>query len=168
MARTTRRIDQPRYAEWVRSSKALKPIAPGLALFVEGLGKLDAQLVFEDAATDAHLDMDLTDRLVLSRLWVLGAYEVVRTMSERVRAKPSLLSKRLAERTHRTKRYLERVRIPLAKLEPATRHAATDFAEALPAMHSSLGISWKVANRVFVPRRRMADRLLKLLQALKK
>ena len=57
MARTPHRIDQPRYAEWVRLSKSMKPIAAGLALFVEGLGNLDAQLVFEDAATDAHLDM---------------------------------------------------------------------------------------------------------------
>lgn len=103
----------------------------------------------------------------MSRLWVLGAYEAVRTLSQRVRSNPKLVTKRLAERVHRTKKQFERVRIPLAKLEPARAHAATDYSEALPMLHQ-LGISWKVADRVLVPRQRVSERLLKLLQAISK
>jgi hypothetical protein len=35
---------------------------------------------------------------------------------------------------------------------------------ARPAMHRQLGISWRVTQKMFVPRRRLSDRLLGLLK----
>ena len=172
MARKPLTIDQPRYAKWVEASNGLTKIAPGLPVFIQGLGKIDAQLAWEDAAFLALPAQDrasleesikLTDRITLSRLWLLGAYEVIRTLSQRVKANPRALPKRLGERVHRVKREFARVRMPLAKLEPAKSHAKTDFADAVPAMNRQLGISWKVAKRVIVPRHKMSERLLKLL-----
>ena len=176
MSRSTTTLDQPRYAAWVRASKSVKNIEAGLIPFIEGLGKIDASLVGEDAAFSALSSeargsfaesLKLTDRFTLSILWVFGGYEVVRTISQRVRTNPRLLSKRLARRVDTTKRHFERVRVVLAKFEPSARHRSTDFSVARPALDHGLGISWKVANRVIIPRRRLSDRLLKLLDALK-
>src|SRR5450631_1710437 len=98
-------IDQPRYAKWVRASSGLKTIDAGLPVFVQGLGKIDAQLARQDAAfrsfpsklrESQDESIKLTDRITMSRLWVLGGYEVVRTLSQRVRINPGLMTKRLA------------------------------------------------------------------------
>src|SRR5687768_6664695 len=103
MARTTHRLDQPRYAEWVRISKGVRSIEPGLVVFIEGLGRVEARLRYEDARYLALPNrdrlpteefFDLTERITLSRLWVMGAYEVVRTLSQRVRDEPSLVNAR--------------------------------------------------------------------------
>lgn len=172
MARRTASLDQPCYARWVSVSHGTNALEPGLDVFIQGLGKLDAQLVHEDAAFRSlpvnaratfEESLKLTDRFTLSRLWVFGAYEVIRTLDQRVGRKPGILTKRLAQRVKTTKKAFERVRIPLAKLEPAKAHSATDFASARPAMHRELGITWRVAQGVFVPRRRLSDRLLALL-----
>ena len=177
MARPLTSIDQPRYAKWVRASNGLKIIAPGLPVFVQGLGKLDAQLVHQDAVflslpeqQRQSFDESIkpTDRITMSRLWVFGAYEAVRTLSQRVRKNPRLVTKRLAARVSRMKKQFERVRIPLAKLEPASAHASTDFGEAVPALDRQVGVSWKVAKRVVVPRQRLSERFLNLLQAISK
>jgi len=177
MARAPTSIDQPRYAQWVRASNGLKVIAPGLPAFIQGLGKLDAQLVHQDAAFLAlsqqqrecfDESINLTDRITMSRLWVFGAYEAVRTLSQRVRKNPRLVTTRLAARVSRTKKHFERVRVPLAKLEPANAHTATDFGEAVPALDRQLRVSWKVAKRVVVPRQKLSEDLLKLLKAISK
>jgi len=147
-----------------------------LVALVEGMGRVEARLRFDDARfiaipTKTTLEPDeyfwLVEHVTVSRLWVLGAYEVARTLSQRVREKPSLVNARMRGRIDSTKKYLERLRIPLAKFEPAKRHAGTDFAEAKLAVHPRLGVAWKVAKRTVVPRQKVADRLLKLCVSLK-
>lgn len=139
------------------------------------IGEIDAKLIHDDKAFRAlskekRSEYDqmirLTDRITLSQLWVLGAYEVTRTLDERFRNRPKVLTKRLGQQILTTKKAFARVRIPLAKFEPAGAHRSTDFAVAFPAMHRDLGISWKVANRLFVPRRQLSDKLLCLLSAI--
>jgi hypothetical protein len=176
MARTTHKLDQPRYARWVRASKGVRSIEPALIPFVEGLGRIEARLRFEDARylalprqqpLELEEFFDLMERVTLSRLWVLGAYEVARTLSQRVRDTPALASARMRDRIRRTKTYLERIRIPLAKFEPSRRHAATDYSDPPFTIHREHGVAWKVASRTIVPRQKVADRLLKLCVALK-
>lgn len=53
-----------------------------------------------------------------SYLWVLSAYEVVRTLSQRADQNDGLFNASVAEKIRKTKHKLEEVRIPLAKLEP--------------------------------------------------
>ena len=177
MARQPREIDQLRYAEWVGSAKGVRAIEPGLIPFIEGLGRIDARLRYKDARffdrpkekpLSAEEYLDLIERITLSRLWVFGAYEVARTLSQRVRDTPSLANQRKRDRIQRTKQYLERLRIPLAKLEPAKRHAVTDFADAEVTFDRSGGVAWKVARRTILPRQRAADKLLKLCSTLKR
>lgn len=143
----------------------------------QGLGKLDAQLNWQDEKYlqlappergTFESSLELTDRFVLSRLWVLGAYEGIRALSQRLAARPDQVSSRLRERTIRVKQEFARVRMPLAKLEASGSHKNTDLSEALPALDKRYGISWKVAKRVFVPRGKLSERLLRLLQAIAK
>lgn len=175
MARTPPDVDQLRYAQWVSVSHGVDALDPGLAVFIQGLGKIDAKLVHDDAAFRAlpsdvrgtfEESLRLTDRFTLSQLWVLGAYEATRTIYERFRKTPKILTKRLGQRILTTKKAFARVRMPLAKFESASAHRRTDFSTARPAMHRELGISWKVANRIFVPRRHLSDKLLALLGAI--
>lgn len=176
MSRLDSTIDQPRYAAWVRASKSIKNIEAALIPFVEGLGKIDATLVAEDARYLAlpsdqrrsHTEsLKLSDRFTMSILWVFGGYEVVRTLSQRVRSNPHLLPRRQSRQIDTTKRRFERVRVVLAKFEPSARHRATDFAVAQPALVRTFGISWRVAKGVFIPRRRLSNQLLRLLETLR-
>jgi len=169
-------IDQPRYARWVSVSHAIDAIEPGLPVLIQGLGKIDARLVHGDAAFRSlpqeqrgtwQESIKLTDRFALSHLWVLGVYEIVRTLSDRVRKNAHILPLRLRQRITRTKRLFARLRIPLAKLEPADAFP-TDYPLARPSMHRVLGIAWKVADRSFIPRRRLSDRLLSLMAAIQR
>jgi hypothetical protein len=154
-------LDQPRYADWVRSSHSLDRYVPGLRVFVQGLGKIDAQLTWQNAQylklppsvrASFEESLRLTDRIALSQLWLLRAYEAMRTLAERLGKSPKIGSKRLRSRVATIKRQLARVRMPLAKLAPASAHKATDYAQAVPALHRELGISWKVAKHMIVPR----------------
>ncbi len=177
MARTAPDVDQPRYARWVSVSHGVDALEPGLAIFIQGLGKIDAKLVHDDAAFRTlppevrgtfEESLRLTDRFTLSQLWVLGAYEATRTIDQRVRDAPRILTKLLAQRILTMKKLFARVRVPLAKFEPAGAHRRTDFSVARPAMHQELGISWKVAQRIFVSRRDLSDKLLALLGAIQR
>lgn len=67
-----------------------------------------------------------------------------------------------------TKIDFERIRIPLAKFEPARRHQATDSAVAWPGVHPNLGLGWGVSNDKYVSRRQLADDLLSALEILKR
>lgn len=172
MTRKALDLDQRRYAQWVSVSHSIEVLVPGIAEFIQGLGKIDAKLVHGDAMFRA-LPFDqrsefgesvrLTERFTLSQLWVLGAYEATRTIDQRVRKVPKLLTKRLGKKVLTTKRAFARVRMPLAKFEPAVAYKNTDFAVVRPAMHQILGISWRVAKRTFISRRQLSDKLLALL-----
>ncbi len=169
-------IDQSRYARWVNASHSIDAVLPGAATIIQGLGKLDAKLVCEDAnfrdlpqeqRASLEQSLILTERFTLSYLWVLGAYEVTRATWDRVDKKPERLPKRFTKRLASLKREFARLRMPLAKLEPANAHP-NDLAIARPAMHRELGISWRVASRTFIPRRKLSDKLLALLEAIEK
>ena len=64
---------------------------------------------------------------IKAHLWVLGAYELVRMISQRVREDQSLTTDAAIEIIHNTKKEFERVRIPLAKLEAGKRNKKSDF-----------------------------------------
>lgn len=169
-------LDQPRYAKWVNVSHGLDHILPDAATVIQGLGKLDAKLVHEDEVFRGltaevrgsfEESLKLTERFTLSYLWVLGTYEVVRAACARVDKNLNMLPKSLAKRLKTAKLEFARLRMPLAKFEAASSHR-TDFPVGRPAMHRELGISWRIASRTFISRRKLSDRWLTLLEALEK
>lgn len=92
-------MDQQRNAQWVRASHAVGGNDTLImTITIQGLGRLDARLVGADTAylrdyesTEASIDeaIELTERSTLSYLWVLGAYEVVRALSQRANERPA-------------------------------------------------------------------------------
>lgn len=167
-------VDYPRFERWVNVSHALARFHPFLVILVQGLGRLDAKLIFEDTLqlpenTQAEIEMAAlrrTENHTLSYLWVLGAYELVRTIAEKSRQDPSLQSSEAHHLLSDLEVDLERLRIPLAKLEPAKRHKNTDFSIAFPATHPKKGFAWQVAEGVYISRRDLADSLLHYVEML--
>jgi hypothetical protein len=166
-------MDHRRYVRWVKASKVLEKARPYMLVVAQGLGRLDAKLISEDARpTQAPGDpvaataegLRLMDHLTLSYLWVLGAYELVRTIDQRCREDPSLFPPPTKAQLTSLKHLFERLRIPLAKMEPAKRYRQTDGPIAFPAIHQTRGLAWQVSSDHFIPRRDLSDALLAFLE----
>jgi hypothetical protein len=139
---------------------------------LQGLGRLDCQLISEDlrfvqlppkAQNTINESARLTDRFTLSYLWVLGAYELVRTLDQRCDAHISVLGEKLTQRVRGLKHEIARLRIPLAKLEPAMNYP-TDSPIAYPAFSQDFGVAWQLAPDTFVSRRELSDAFLQLAE----
>lgn len=166
-------IDQPRYAEWVRLSHRTARFETFMVPTVQGLGKFDAKLIARDSAyiklsqrqrEEIDVSLELTDRFTDSYLWVLGAYEIIRTMDQRCRIDSTLVADHVLIRN--AKHFFERVRVPLAKFEAARRHTDTDSTIAYPSLNREHGIAWQVAEGVFISRRELSECLMELLRKL--
>ena len=135
---------------------------------IQGLGRLDHDLHASDrellSSTGAfHPDGDvgaLSYHITLSYLWVLGAYEVIRAMNQRRREANEDDQGLVA-----LLRKYERVRMPLAKFEPAGRHENTDSKIAYPVLNSEHGVGWQVAPDVFITRGELSDAFLSWLES---
>ena len=140
---------------------------------VQGLGRIDIFLIQSDhkfgelkpkEIESSGASTALTDKFTLSYLWVLGAYELVRTIDQRCRATTDLLGSPITTTVNEVKRTFERLRVPLAKFEPAKRHEATDSHIAYPAINENLGVFWRVSPDKYIGRRELSDILLDLLE----
>jgi hypothetical protein len=165
-----------RFNRWVRASKGLALINEHFAVTAQGLGRLDTRLIdetprFIDISTTASLDDEPTaffnDHIFFSYLWVLAAYELARSVDQRCHEEPPLFSVEFSRTIKSTKIAFERIRIPLAKFEPARRYQATDSAVAWPGLYRDLGVGWSLGRDIYVLRRQLADDLLSTLEILK-
>lgn len=134
-----------------------------LGFLDEGLTEIDQRYVagegyiFPDSgimAFNAHLTQ--------SYLWVLGAYEIVRVLHERSRIAGIVRDRRL-EGLYRA---FTRLRVPLAKFEPAGKHKETDGHIAFPVLNSRYGLAWQVAEDKFIARGELSDSFLEYLESL--
>jgi len=169
-------MEQKRFANWVKASHGLSKIEPFMIPVAQGLGNLDAKLIVED---DRYLklpqtsrdtieeSMKLTERFTLSYLWVLGTYELVRTLTQRCRENGNLLGENLVQEIIKLKQDIERLRIPLAKMEPSRQHRKTDAPIAYPTIHNEFGISWRVSQNTYITRREISDNFLSLLEQIR-
>jgi hypothetical protein len=160
---------------WQLAITAINSIEPNLEFLLGTLAKLDEELYLRDqrhkamakAPSNAKLAEWATvqDAIGRSYLWVLGAYEAIRTLDQRCREMGAA-----AEQRHRAtstlKHLYERLRIPLAKLEPSKRHSATDYAFPRPGIDDERGIAWEVSKGVVISRSLLSDEFLALLEGL--
>lgn len=169
-------MEQKRFAKWVKASHGLSKFEPFMIPVAQGLGNLDAKLIVEDdrylklpqASRDTiEESMKLTERFTLSYLWVLGTYELVRTLTQRCRENGNLLGENLVQEIIKLKQDIERLRIPLAKMEPSRRHRKTDAPIAYPTIHNEFGISWRVSQNTYITRREISDNFLSLLEQIR-
>ncbi|MBP2031211.1 hypothetical protein J2755_002174 [Methanohalophilus levihalophilus] len=172
-----------RYKKWVDGGHALSEIEPFMVPVVHGIGQIDRKLIFNDTmyceliaktgstgSTDEE-NMEYNEHIMISYLWVLGAYEIVRSIDQRVDKNrggdPELLDEDLNARVKKVKKNFERIRIPLAKFEPARSHEDTDAPIAYPYTHMDLGFAWRVSQDTFISRRELSNDLLELLVAIR-
>jgi hypothetical protein len=164
-----------RMKRWVRASIRSARFEHFLTVHVQGLGRVDCNLIREDEQfrdlpdkqkQSIQVSMLLTERFTLSHLWVLGAYEIVRTVHQRARRKALLNSDELRQ-LQSLKNSFARLRMPLAKLEAARNHKATDSPIAYASLHRDLGIAWQLTPTFFVTRRELSDSFLDFFENLK-
>lgn len=140
---------------------------------VQQLGRLDVRLIQADETwPDRFLDGNLTaedstvlhEHITLSYLWVLGAYEFVRTLCDRVSTDTEKTPEEIRNRLLQTKRHFTRVRVPLAKMEPASLFADEDGPVAYPGLKRGLGVAWQLNQCTIISRRELSDDLLGALE----
>lgn len=169
-------FDDERYTRWRRASHGLHLIESELVHTVQALGRIDADLFPRDVRyREIREDGDGTNEewreitehaMPMGYLWVLGAYEVIRTLDQRFREDKSKFQAQQQLGTWNLKVDFERVRIPLAKLEPATRFP-TDNRFATPALIRGRGLGWQVAEGVSFARGELSTKFLEFLESLK-
>ncbi len=172
-------MDMARYETWVtRSFRWIRDPARdgGLPHHIQLLGLADAKLRgirrkdLVDAqgewATDDN-DIPLRDHVMIqAHLWVLGVYEFIRMLDERLRHDPSLATDASVATITATKRVFSRLRVPLAKLEPEQRHAKHDYPVPLPGLGPQ-GIGWQLNDSLIVYQEELSDAFMTMLEALR-
>jgi hypothetical protein len=164
-----------RYQRWVDASSAAGAIEQFMVPLVQGLGRFDCHLIREDARFAALNQEEslssrestlLADRLTLSYFWVLAAYELVRTLDRRWRIGATTMPDEFASRIAALKRRMERLRIPLLKMETPPRFP-TDSTMAYPTLSRDFGVAWHAAEDMHITRRELSDQLLAFFADLK-
>lgn len=163
-------FDTDRYTKWVNVSIKLAAFDTFMVVTVQGLGKLDAKLIKEDEAiiqngSSSSPFGDISDHLTLSYLWVLGAYEIIRSLDQRTRSNTGFFPN-YRESLRQLKWDFERIRIPLAKFEPAKKHKDTDSHIAYPWLNTALGVAWQVSEDTWITRRELSDSMLNIFESL--
>jgi hypothetical protein len=167
-------MDYERYSDWVKRSFHWSREEKDKALphHIQLLGIVDAEVrgvrrghILDDDGRpreDEHGILMLEHYQIKAHLWLLGAYELVRMLSQRLRETPEFASDESIAKVNEAKRAFERVRIPLAKLKAASRHKNTDFEVALPGI-GERGIGWRVAEDVVIYQEELSDLLYEML-----
>jgi hypothetical protein len=162
-----------RFERWIKVSIGLGRFEPFMMPLIQNLGRLDDQLCKKDAQivrTYETQNTDLTDHdflsehITLSYLWVLGAYEAIRTLTQQARDLPDEAPANVLVRLREAKSRFARLRVPLAKMEPASAHKDTDSHIAYPGVHFQYGIAWQVNETLLISRRELSDLFLETLE----
>lgn len=156
---------------WVRSHKD-----QNLPHHIQMLGIVDAELrgirrhhLFDtqgNPTEDDHGILMLERYQIKAHLWVLGAYEVVRMIGQRLWEDDSLAQDSSIEVVKETKKLFERLRIPLAKLEASKRHRKTDY-DVPYAGIGERGLGWKVSDDKIIYQEDLSEQLFVMLSNMK-
>jgi hypothetical protein len=170
---------------WVTLAHCLKIIDRSLIAYVQGLGKIDVTLAraenkykkyftkYPDVRFADNIKkwvknrINKNDNIILAQLWVLGCYEVIRTIEQYLREHKNSNFNKSEILFRETKHFYERIRMPLAKLEPAKRSKGKDFNIAMPGYSTSASMVWKINNEEFIAREDLAYSFIDCLKILK-
>ena len=121
---------------WIDHSHTLVEFNPMMQNTSLGLGLIEHQLryrilsileMMENFSTDREFIYELSEFHTLSYLWVLGVYEIVRSIDEQIKKQGIIKDDNVKKEIFDTKISFERIRIPLAKYQPARRYKDTDW-----------------------------------------
>jgi hypothetical protein len=165
---------EERNERWLKVSIGLGRFEQHMMPLVQQLGRIDARLIqadetwpdrFLDEALSYEDSSNLHEHITLSFLWVLGAYEFVRTLCDRIRIDDiEKTPEEVRNRLLHVKRQFARVRVPLAKMEPASQFADEDGPIAYPALKRGVGVAWQLNQNTVISRRELSDGLLEALE----
>ncbi|KVF67065.1 hypothetical protein WJ15_05125 [Burkholderia cepacia] len=160
-------MDKERLAQWGIPMILVQNVNKWMYEVLKGLARLDAKLVEEDrwvARLPEHSqrtveDYDrLNDHFTMSQLWVMGAYELIRTFRQQLdkNEHPQLAMYRALVAN------FAKVRVPLAKLEAAKKFKG-GHSIARPGFAVGKGVGWVVSDDEFIRREELADELIHCL-----
>lgn len=104
-----------------------------------------------------HKMFEFMEFSLLSKYFVYESYEFVRVLDKREEP-----SSKIKEFLSQKKRNFERVRVPLAKFEKATKFKETDFERPIQTF-SECGFTWQISDDLIVTRKQLADQLVEIL-----
>ena len=153
-------------SKWVRISHKLANLFPrnapeqmGCVMTIQKLARFELEIVKKDTAfwinrlrQIPEQPLELDDILTHSYLWVLGAYEILRTLAAAT-GHPRLIQ---------AKRMFARIRMPLAKLKASEKYSEKDFNFPYPITKGPC-IGWAVNERDIVLRDALSSEFLKAL-----
>ena len=169
-----------RKSEWLDSSLAFVGIEMLLLCEIQALGELDVELI-EDSAkikinSQTEEDQQIKRRhFLISKLWILGAYEVVRFLNDLDKQRGLLVNDLTKSELRDVLTTFTKVRVPLAKFQKAGNNKKLYESIADSFIDQNNGVGWKVYSlgkndlrkEIFL-RKDLGDRLLKLLKNIKK
>lgn len=161
-----------RMIRWLVGAYKLGAYHGGFAESLRGLGRLDCALKSADrffynymnggGEIGKPVDNIFFDFPLLSNLWMMGMYEVLRTLSQILRNDEKLGKAHPAtDEVSLLKIRFERVRIPLAKFERASRFP-TDYEYISQFQGGPDGWGWVVDAKTVIYRNDLADEVLNL------
>ena len=162
-------MDIERRNKWIKNSHKLRVVIDEIEVPFQGLANIDAKLVIEDMkiinGKPSSPYGDITEHMTRSYLWVLGSYEIIRTLSQFADAGNSNKFEGMKEDIRLLKHEFEKLRVPLAKFEAARRNP-NGYPFAYPVIDKDLGVSWLIGQNDHVPRKYLSDKMLALVESL--
>jgi len=170
-------LNKDRQSEWMNSSFAFMGIEMLLLGEVQALGELDIELIEElpKIKINSRLDEDLKIKrryLLLSKLWILGAYELIRFLDDINKKRNSLSENTKLNEILTT---FTKIRVPLAKFQKAGKDKTLYEGVADSFIDSNKGAGWKVYSHTKTElkkeifyRNDLGNLLLDLLKEMKK
>lgn len=151
---------------WVSISHTLGSLFPGKApeqmgcvMTIQKLARFEMEIIKKDTLfwinrlrKIPEQPLELDNILTHSYLWVLGAYEILRTLAEQTKH-PRLIH---------AKRAFARIRMPLAKLKASEKYSEKDFNFPFPITQGPC-IGWAVNEKDIVLREALSMEFLESL-----
>ena len=161
--------DYERRNKWIANQDFLKRIHQLMIVPYQGIALIDARLVVEDVnivnGKPTEFMGDLGPHLTQSYLWVLGAYEIIRTISQYADSGKDSEVEVFKDEIRELKHKFERLRVPLAKFESARKNP-NGYTYAYPVFHPILGTCWSISDMENISRRELSDKFLRLMKKL--
>lgn len=117
-----------------------------MAYYLEELNGEIAAYLARPLDEDGKPSFALPNALFMSYLWILGTYEVVRALRQRVKESPEKFTDDVAKIVDETCSFLTRIRVPLAKYEASGKYRNEDVGVAFPIAIDG-GIGWALNGR---------------------
>ena len=169
-------MGKDRFSEWIEGSGGLRFIDMLLIGNAQGLGLLDIELIkeFPEIKFISNLEEDRLKKLrhiTLSELWVLGAYELIRTIDEIVSARRDEISVEVIRKIKENLTLFTEVRVPLAKFQKSGYKKLFSGVSSKCEFDENMGLGWKIIfsdkkkfeTKIFY-RKDLSNSLLELLK----